>query len=89
MRWIRRLVAIAVFGYAGGEIGLLLGMSEAAHQALLKSVGLVLHLCLAWLVLRNRRAVRAMIRGPDGAMGVTRGCATCSRRSGTGSRCSS
>jgi len=71
MRWIRRLVVIGVFGYAGGEIGLLLGMSEAAHQALLKAVGLVLHLCLAWLVLRNRRAVRAMIRAPDGAIGIT------------------
>jgi len=71
MRWIRRLVVIGVFGYAGGEIGLLLGMSVAAHQALLKSVGLVLHLCLAWLVLRNRREVRAMIRAPAGATGIT------------------
>jgi len=71
MRWTRRLVVIGVFGYAGGEIGLLLGMSEAAHQALLKSVGLVLHLCLAWLVVRNRRVVRAMIRAPAGATGIT------------------
>ena len=32
MRWTRRLVVIAVFGYAIGEVGLLLGLSDVARM---------------------------------------------------------
>ncbi len=39
MRWTRRLVLIAVFGYAIGEVGLLLGLSDVSHDLLQKSVG--------------------------------------------------
>jgi small-conductance mechanosensitive channel len=70
MYWTRRLVLIAVLGYAVGEVGLLLGLSDIAHDAMEKAVGLVLHLCLAYIVVRNRRTVRRWMRGPEGSTGV-------------------
>jgi small-conductance mechanosensitive channel len=69
-RWTRRLVIIAVFGYAVGEVGLLLGLSDTAHDGLQKAVGFVLHLCLAIIVLQKRRAVRRWLRAPTGATGT-------------------
>jgi moderate conductance mechanosensitive channel len=70
MYWTQRLVPIAVLGYAIGEVGLLLGLSDIAHDALEKGVGLVLHLCLVYIVVRNRRAVRRWLRAPEAATGV-------------------
>jgi small-conductance mechanosensitive channel len=71
MRWIRRLAFIAVFGYAIGQIGLLLGLSDVAHDLLEKSVGLILCLNLAIIIIQKHRAVRRVIRGPDGQSGLT------------------
>jgi small-conductance mechanosensitive channel len=70
MCWSRRLILIAVFGYAIGEAGLLLGLSDIAHDAFEKAVGLVLHLCLAFIVVQKRRAVRRRLRAPPDATGV-------------------
>ena len=70
MRWIRRLILIAVFGYAMGEVGLLLGLSDLAHDAMQKTIGLVLHVCLALMVIQNRRVVRHLLRAPPGATGM-------------------
>ena len=70
MRWSRRLILIAVFGYAIGEVGLLLGLSDIAHDALEKAVGLVLHIFLAIIVLQKRRAVRRRLRAPPEAAGL-------------------
>ena len=53
-----------------GEVGLLLGLSDLAHDALQKGVGLVLHLCLVYIVIRNRRQVRHWLRAPAGATGL-------------------
>jgi small-conductance mechanosensitive channel len=69
MRWIRRLIIIAVCGYAAGEVGLLLGLSDLAHDAVQKSVGLILHICVAVIVIQKRRRVRAWLRAPTGASG--------------------
>jgi moderate conductance mechanosensitive channel len=69
MGWAKWLVVIAVLGYAFGEIGLLLGLSDIAHDAMEKGIGLVLHLCLAYIVVRNRRAVRRWLRAPEGSTG--------------------
>jgi small-conductance mechanosensitive channel len=69
MRWWRRLVVIAVFGYAVAETGLLLGLSDLGHNALLKAAGFVLHVCLAIIVIQKRRAVRRWLRAPPGATG--------------------
>ena len=68
-RWIRRLAVIAVFGYAFGEVGLLLGLSSVSYDAVQKTVALVLHLCLATMVIQKRRAVRQGIRAPEGSTG--------------------
>jgi moderate conductance mechanosensitive channel len=67
MYWGRRLVLIAVLGYAIGEVGLLLGLSDIAHDAMEKGVALVLQLCLVYIVVRNRRPVRRWIRAPEGS----------------------
>jgi small-conductance mechanosensitive channel len=69
VRWIRLLAVIAIFGYALAEAGLLLGMSRATHEALLKTDGLVLTVLAVVIVLRNRGAVAAMIRARPGQTG--------------------
>jgi len=69
-RWIRRLAVIAVFGYVFGEVGLLLGLSNVSHVAVQKAIALILHLCLAIMVVQTRRAVRRRIRAPEGVTGV-------------------
>jgi small-conductance mechanosensitive channel len=70
MTWTRRLILIAVVGYAVGEVGLLLGLSDLAHDALQKGIGLALHLGLIYIVIRNRRQVRHWLRAPLEATGV-------------------
>jgi moderate conductance mechanosensitive channel len=70
MAWIQRLVLIAIFGYAIGEVGLLLGMSDTAHEAVQKATGLLLHVCLIVIVIRQRRRVRKWLQAPEGATGV-------------------
>jgi moderate conductance mechanosensitive channel len=70
MRWVRRLALIAVFGYAAGEVGLLLGLSDVSHDALQKAIGLVLQICLAVIVVEKRRPVRHWLRAPADATGV-------------------
>ena len=67
MRWTRRIAVVSVFGYAVAEVGLLLGMSDAAHDALLKAVGLVDHVFLGIIVVQQRRRVRRILRAPEGA----------------------
>ncbi len=68
-RWMRRITVVAVFGYAIAEVGLLLGLSVEAHDALLKAVGLVVHVFLAIIVLQRRRTVRRWLRAPQGSAG--------------------
>ncbi|MFL5285310.1 MAG: mechanosensitive ion channel domain-containing protein [Rhodopila sp.] len=70
-RWVRRMVLVAVFGYAIGEVGLLLGLSDIAHEALQKTIGLILHVSLAIIIIQKRRAVRRWLRAPEGATGWT------------------
>jgi moderate conductance mechanosensitive channel len=67
--WAKPLIVIAVFGYATGVVGLLLGLSDIAHDAMQKTIGLILHLCLGYIVIRNRRAVRHWLRAPPDATG--------------------
>ena len=71
MRWTRRFVIVAVFGYAIAEVGLLLGMSDLAHEGLEKATGFVLHTFLAIIVLQKRRAVRRRLCALPGATGAT------------------
>ncbi len=73
MRWIRRIAVVSVFGYAIAEVGLLLGLSDVAHEALQKAAGLIDHVFLGIIVLQQRRAVRRILRAPDGATGPLAG----------------
>ena len=68
-RWTRRIVVVAVFGYAIAEVGLLLGLSDAARDALLKATGLIDHVFLVIVVLQCRRTVRHWLRAPSGSVG--------------------
>jgi small-conductance mechanosensitive channel len=65
MRWTTRILIVGVFGYASAEVGLLLGLTQAAHLALLKTTVLVLLGFIAIVVIEKRRAVRGWIRAPD------------------------
>jgi len=68
-RWTRRIVVVSVFGYALAEVGVLLGLSQAAHDALLKAVALADLVFLAVIVLQRRRTVRRLLRAPEDASG--------------------
>src|SRR3984957_11954156 len=68
-RWTRLLVVVTVFGYAIAEVGLLLGLSDAAHDALLKAFGLADHVFFGIIVIQQRKAVRQVVRAPAGAIG--------------------
>jgi small-conductance mechanosensitive channel len=70
MRWTSRVLVVGVVGYAATEVGLLLGLSQAAHLALLKGVVLVEHIFVAIIVIQKRRAVRRWIRAPEGTSGA-------------------
>src|SRR4029077_2037727 len=69
MRWTRRIVVIAVFGYALAEVGRLLGLSRLAHDEFLKAVSLVVHVGLGIVVVQERRPVSRLLRAPEGATG--------------------
>ncbi|MGH7212625.1 MAG: mechanosensitive ion channel family protein, partial [Acetobacteraceae bacterium] len=68
-RWIRRLIVVAVFGYAIAEVGLAFGMSQPAHDGLLKIAGLINHVFLGIMVMQKRRSVRDRLRAPASAIG--------------------
>ncbi|PPQ37208.1 mechanosensitive ion channel family protein [Rhodopila globiformis] len=69
MRWIRWMVVVVVLGYAIGEVGLLLGLSDIAHDALTKAIGLIVQTSLVIIIVQKRRAVRRWLRAPEGATG--------------------
>ncbi len=68
--WVRRIFAIAAFGYAASQIGLLFGLPIPADDAFLKAVFLIVHLCLIVIVLQCRASVAARIRSPRPNPGV-------------------
>ncbi len=70
VRWVRRIVAVAVFGYAFTEVALLFGLYAIAHDALLKIVSLVVHVMLVVVVLQSRASVAKRIRARSGARGA-------------------
>ena len=60
--WVRRISAVAVFGFAAAEVGLLFGLYSAAHDVLIKLVGLVVHVLLVVVVLQSRHGVAHRLR---------------------------
>jgi moderate conductance mechanosensitive channel len=69
MYWTRRLVLVAVFGYALGQVGLLLGLSPDAHDLFEKTIALVLHVMVAIMIIQKRRPVRRFLRAKEGKTG--------------------
>ena len=61
-RWVRRLSAVAVFGFAAAEVGLLFGLYRSAHDVFIKLVALVVHIMLVLVVLQSRHAVTNRLR---------------------------
>jgi small-conductance mechanosensitive channel len=69
-RWARRFLAVALFGYAIDQVGLLFGMAESVHEALLKVIALVVHVFALIVVLECRRKVARKLRAPKGTRGI-------------------
>jgi len=69
-RWTRRVVILGVTGYVTAEVGLLFGMYQTAHDALLKLFALALHVGLIVAVLQARAHVAARLRAPRFFRGV-------------------
>ena len=68
--WVRRISAVAVFGFAAAEVGLLFGLYRSAHDVLIKLVGLVVHILLIVVVLQCRQAVAHRLRARRGRVGI-------------------
>ncbi len=69
-RWTRRLLIVGVTGYVLAEVGLLFGMYQTAHDAVLKLFALALHGGLIAAVLQARSHVAARLRAPRYVRGV-------------------
>jgi moderate conductance mechanosensitive channel len=61
--WLRRLVSLAVYGYALADAALIIGLPVAAYDVLNKALGLALAALVTVLILQNRPAVARWIRG--------------------------
>ena len=70
LRWLRRIVVVFVSGNAIAEVGLLFGMTTAAHDALIKAAGFVVHVMLAIVVWQKRKSVAAALRAKPGSPGA-------------------
>jgi small-conductance mechanosensitive channel len=71
MVWSRRIIVTGIGGFALAESGHLLGLSTVAYEALLRAVAFWITIGLAIMIVKQRRTVRAALRAPDGAEGVT------------------
>src|SRR4029077_7651532 len=61
--WLRRLVSLAVYGYALADAASIIGLPVAAYDVLNKALGLALAALVTVLILQNRPAVARWIRG--------------------------
>jgi small-conductance mechanosensitive channel len=69
--WVRRLAAVAGFGYAATQIGVQFGLPNAARDAFLKAVALLDHLFLVVIILQCRRQVANRIRSHAARITIT------------------
>ncbi len=69
-RWMRRLTVVTVAGFAVAQVGLLFGLYPAAHDMILKLVGLAVHGMLIVVVLQSRHAVANRLRARHRATGL-------------------
>ena len=66
--WLRRLSVLSVYGYLLSHACLSVGMPFVVHEMFIKLLGLLLGLLLIMLILQNRHAVAARIRGDESGM---------------------
>lgn len=69
-RWFRRILIVGATGWVLAEVGLLFGMYQTAHDAVLKLFSLALHGMLIVAVLQARTHVAARLRAPRFVHGV-------------------
>jgi small-conductance mechanosensitive channel len=67
--WVRRISTIAIAGVTLADVAMILGLGLPAHDALVKLVALVGHICLVIVVLQNRQRIADLIEAPAGAHG--------------------
>jgi len=71
--WVRRMVAVAVFGYFAAEAAHILGLPQGGALGLLRVLGLLLTGMPVVFVLQNRAGVAGWIAGPaEGGAGLLR-----------------
>ncbi|MGG5888361.1 mechanosensitive ion channel domain-containing protein [Falsiroseomonas sp. HC035] len=63
--WVRRIMAVAIFGYAMAEAGLLFGLPWAAYDGILRLSALIVTLLLIIVILQNRGAMADVLRAPE------------------------
>ncbi len=61
--WVRRLIAVSVYGYFLAEAALLLGLPPVAHALLMRALGLFVAAMIVVLILQNRTTVALWIKG--------------------------
>jgi small conductance mechanosensitive channel len=61
--WVRRLTAVSVYGYFLTEVALLLGLPRGLYGLILRAIGLLVLAMLVILILQNRAAVTAWLKG--------------------------
>jgi small-conductance mechanosensitive channel len=69
--WVRRIVVVALFGYAVAEAGLLFGLPWSAYDAILRISLLIVSILLVIVVLQNRVQVGEALRAKPLAEGET------------------
>ncbi len=72
-REVAVLSAVAVAGYAVAEAGLLFGLYQLAHDALLKLTALAIYILVVRIVMRNRRGMKNALRAREGSTGLLAG----------------
>jgi small-conductance mechanosensitive channel len=63
--WVRRIMAVAIFGYAVAEAGLLFGLPWAAYDGILRLSALIVTLLLIIVILQNRGSMAELLRAPE------------------------
>jgi small conductance mechanosensitive channel len=61
--WLHRLLGLAVYGWAFAAVALMVGLSPAAYDILVRALGFVLAALLVVLIFQNRAAMAGWIRG--------------------------
>jgi small-conductance mechanosensitive channel len=70
IRWLRRVLVVAVGGFVAAEAGLVLGMDQVSSTFVIKLVWLVVSVFLVIVVAQCRRGVCDALRAPEGARGI-------------------